>query len=127
MARRLNIRSFLAAPLFAVATAAVLTATPVSAQAHQLANAQGNLVPHQHVYKRGTYGQNFIVGHVAPTRHGHNMIIWSPSPSNNFGSAVPQMHITKPERQRQMHGQQAPQTGQQIRNLRELNPRTDRR
>lgn len=118
------IRKFTILPLAAASVLAI--ATPVSIQAHQLANAHGQLVSHQHVYKRGAYGQNFIVGHVAPTRHGHNMIIWSPAPSNGFGPAVPQMHITKPDRQRQSHQQRAPQTAGQINNLRQIDPR-DRR
>jgi len=131
MALQFTLRTLLAAPLAALCSVAILVVmligAPHTAYAHQLTNGHGTLVPHQHVYKRRTYGQNFIVGHVAPTRHGHNMIIWSPAPSNTFGSAVPHMHITKPDRQRQLQQQRAPQSSQQIRNLRQLDPRSDRR
>jgi len=131
MAPQISLRTLLAAPLAALCSVAILLTiligAPHTAHAHQLTNGHGALVPHQHVYKRGSYGQNFMVGHVAPTRHGHNMIIWSPAPSNSFGSAVPQMHISKPDRQMQLQQQRAPQSSQQIRNLRELDPRRDRR
>lgn len=113
--------------LTSAALGALLTglAAPSASLAHQLVHADGSISPHQHVYKRSGYGNGFISGHVAPTRHGHNMIIWSPAPSNSYGaSAPPQMQIGKPDRQRL----QQPQRQQpQIQNLRNLDPRRERR
>lgn len=107
--------------------AAVLGTVPVPAMAHQLSHPNGALVPHQHVFKRNAYGDGFVVGHVVPTRHGHNMIIWSPAPSNAFGTPMPQVQIAKPNRQRQLHPQRAAPANEQLRNLRQLDPRNQRR
>lgn len=82
--------------LTAAAVACLLVSGTVSA--HQLSNLNGGTVQHNHVYKRNSYGQNYTVGHVAPTPHGNDMIIWSPAPGNNFGSSPHQMRITKPRR-----------------------------
>lgn len=104
---------------------ACLVTSPL-ARAHQLSDPNGAVVPHQHVYKRSSYGNGFVSGHVVQTRHGHNMIIWSPAPSNSFSSSAPQMRIAKPNRQRLQQPQRAQGKQPQIRNLRNLNPRDDR-
>lgn len=82
--------------LTAAAVACLLTSG--TASAHQLFDLNGGTVQHNHVYKRNSYGQNYAVGHIAPTPHGNDMIIWSPAPANDFGSSRNQMRIEKPRR-----------------------------
>jgi hypothetical protein len=99
---------------------AFLASIPSAISAHQVTNASGSATtPHHHVYKRTAYGSGFTSGHVAPTRHGNNMIIWSASPSKAYGSSVRQMQIVKPKRQR---SNQPRRTKSSATQLRRLNP-----
>lgn len=125
MAYRNQSRSSIPALVALVSTVSLTATSPQIAQAHQLVNPNGSVAPHQHVYKRSGYGNNYITGHVAPTRHGHNMIIWSPAPTNSYGNSVPRMHIQKPGRHSRLNRTQ--QAGQTKQNLRDLQRRDGRR
>jgi hypothetical protein len=121
MATRFHIVKPLVVALAWLATMSLIAAVPHTAQAHQLQSTNGATLPHHHLYRRSSYGNGYQTGHVAPTPHGNNMIIWSPAPSNSYGNSVPQVQIVKPNR----HGVQQralPKTEQR----REANPRPDR-
>lgn len=97
---------------------------PISVEAHQLANARGAIVPHEHVYRRAGYGNGLQVGHVAPTRAGNDMIIWAPAPSNGYDLPAPQLQIAPPSRRSpDLHKRVVPSPAQ----IRIPSPNTDRR
>ncbi|MDX1555303.1 MAG: hypothetical protein R3212_04695 [Xanthomonadales bacterium] len=93
--RRLRLIFFLCGVL---CTALAVSAVPIRVEAHQLSNSRGAIVPHHHVYRRAGYGNGLQVGHVAPTAHGNNMIIWSPAPSNGYDLPAPHLQIAPPNR-----------------------------
>lgn len=113
MAPRYQTYRLLHLPSLLLGAALLLAGLPLNAWAHQLSNVNGNLVPHQHVYKRNAYGNGYVSGHIVETRHGNNMIIWSPAPSSAFGNAVPQVQVVKPNRQRNLHPRQQTNPGVQ--------------
>jgi len=71
---------------------------PTTVFGHQLSTVNGTTVQHTHVYKRNNYGQGITTGHVAPTPHGNDMVIWSPAPAAAYGKNVPRLQITQPRR-----------------------------
>ena len=90
-----------AAPfILGLSTFVFIVAWPAATSAHQLNSASGvaHGFQHSHVIKRNTYGNGFVAGHRAPTRHGNGMIIWSPAPNNQYGSLAPTMRIPNPSR-----------------------------
>lgn len=113
-------------PLACAFSLGLLLFGPVEIQAHQVSNLNGTPIAHNHVYRRSGYGGGLVSGHVAPTRHGHNMIIWMPAPSNSYGSSTQHMRIEKPNRHR-LQQQRTPGANQQPRSLRQLDPRNPRR
>lgn len=127
MASQIQIRRVIPVSLIALCAAALFALSAKPVLAHQLTNVSGTVIPHQHVLKRSNYGDGFVVGHVAPTRHGHNMIIWSPAPSSAFGNTVPRMHIIKPNRHSRLHQQRNARTDKSLnQQLRQRNRRDDR-
>lgn len=85
-----------------------LAGLPTAASAHQLTNPSGRVLAHQHshqhqdpsqVVRRGNFGQGLITGRRVPTRFGHDMIIWSPAPSSQFGTPSNGVILSKPVRQ----------------------------
>lgn len=124
MASKIQIQRLIPVPLPALCAALLVPLPTQTVSAHQLTNINGTVVPHQHVYKRRSYGNGYVVGHVAPTRHGNDMIIWSPAPSNAYGNSVPQVQVVKPDRRSRLQQRREARTDQQIR---QLNRRDDRR
>jgi hypothetical protein len=108
---------FAASPL-SLCVSLLILALPTPAISHQLANSNGSPVAHQHVFKRNAYGDGFVTGHVAPTRHGHDMIIWSPAPNGAYNTPPAQIQITPPQRKRQAQPRRTPNTAAQVRSLR---------
>lgn len=123
MAPQFDARNLISLPLGCALVLGLFTVAPSPVFAHQLTNPNGTLIPHNHVYKRSGYGDGIVSGHVAPTRHGHNMIIWSPTAGNSYGSSVPQMYIQKPGRYSRTASQRKSATTGQSGTLRDLDPR----
>lgn len=90
--------AFTTALIITLIAAIGLCAVPRTADAHQLSNGRGALVPHKHVFRRVGYGNSLQTGHVAPTRHGNDMIIWSPAPSGAYDLPAPQVQFSAPDR-----------------------------
>ena len=125
VASRYKFFAMIRLPLVSLFAIAVLVWLPSTINAHQVTNLNGSATTtHHHAYKRTAYGSGLTSGHVAPTRHGNNMILWSPAPYNAYGSSSRQIRIVKPNRQRNIHPRRATRNDTTLRNL---NPRTERR
>lgn len=79
-----------------------------SLAAHELVGLNGQLQQHQHVYRRGGYGQGLQQGHTVSPEGGSDITLWGPRSRNQYGAPADNRGMVLPDEQL------APQTGPDI-------------
>lgn len=72
-------------------------ATPLAA--HELVGLNGQLQQHQHVYRRGGYGQGLQQGHTVNPDGGSDITLWGPRSRNQYGAPVDNRGMALPDQQ----------------------------